>query len=92
MSKSKPLLPLTLAVFHMLLALFSKERHGDVMQQVKSDSEDAVKTDPCTCLRYTRFPKTQGPTIPVKKCREDPGISRYDSFALATPRTNIYRT
>jgi hypothetical protein len=46
MSKSKPPLPLTLAVFHMLLALFSKERHGDVMQQVKSDSEDAVKTDP----------------------------------------------
>ena len=38
MSKSGPP-PLTPAVFHILLALFGKERHGyDIMQQVKADS------------------------------------------------------
>ena len=49
MSKSKPTLPLTPAVFHILLALFGKGRHGyDIMQQVKADSGDAVKMGPGT--------------------------------------------
>ena len=49
MSKSKPSLPLTPAVFHILLALFGKERHGyDIMQQVKADSAGAVKMGPGT--------------------------------------------
>jgi DNA-binding PadR family transcriptional regulator len=49
MSKSKPTLPLTPAVFHILLALFGRERHGyDIMQQVKADSGDAVKMGPGT--------------------------------------------
>src|SRR5580693_7091424 len=49
MSKSAPQVPLTPAVFHILLALFDQERHGyDIMQQVKSDSEDAVKMGPGT--------------------------------------------
>src|SRR5260221_7786279 len=49
MSKSTPRLPLTPAVFHILLALFGKERHGyDIMQQVKADSADAVKMGPGT--------------------------------------------
>jgi DNA-binding PadR family transcriptional regulator len=49
MSKSTPPLPLTPAVFHILLALFGKERHGyDIMQQVKADSKDAVKMGPGT--------------------------------------------
>src|SRR5262245_50970225 len=49
MSKSKPPLPLTPAVFHILLALFGKERHGyDIMQQVKADSQGAVKMGPGT--------------------------------------------
>ena len=44
MSKSTPPLPLTPAVFHILLALFGKERHGyDIMQQVRADSGDVVK-------------------------------------------------
>lgn len=35
MSKSEPPLPLTPAVFHILLALVGKERHGyDIMEQV----------------------------------------------------------
>jgi DNA-binding PadR family transcriptional regulator len=49
MSKPTSPLPLTPAVFHILLALFGKERHGyDIMQQVKEDSEDAVKMGPGT--------------------------------------------
>jgi DNA-binding PadR family transcriptional regulator len=49
MSKSEPQVPLTPAVFHILLALFGQERHGyDIMQQVRSDSEDAVKMGPGT--------------------------------------------
>jgi len=49
MSKSGPLVPLTPAVFHILLALFGKERHGyDIMQQVKADSQGAVKMGPGT--------------------------------------------
>jgi DNA-binding PadR family transcriptional regulator len=43
------LLPLTPAVFHLLLALVGKERHGyDIMQQVKTDSQNAVKMGPGT--------------------------------------------
>ena len=49
MSKSGPQVPLTPAVFHILLALFGQERHGyDIMQQVKSDSQGAVKMGPGT--------------------------------------------
>ena len=49
MSKSEPRPPLTPAVFHILLALFGKERHGyDIMQQVTADSGDAVKMGPGT--------------------------------------------
>src|SRR5258708_39947818 len=49
MRKSEPKVPLTPAVFHILLALFGKERHGyDIMQQVKMDSQNAVKKGPGT--------------------------------------------
>jgi DNA-binding PadR family transcriptional regulator len=49
MSKSEPRLPLTPAVFHILLTLFGQERHGyDIMQQVKLDSQGAVKMGPGT--------------------------------------------
>ena len=49
MSPPKLPLPLTPAVFHILLALFDKERRGyDMMQQVKADSDDAVKMGPGT--------------------------------------------
>ena len=43
-------MPLTRAVFHILLALnFGQERHGyDIMQQVKSDSRGVVKMGPGT--------------------------------------------
>jgi DNA-binding PadR family transcriptional regulator len=49
MVKSEPRLPLTPAVFHILLALFGRERHGyDIMQQVDVDSQGAVKMGPGT--------------------------------------------
>jgi len=49
MSKPKQPLPLTPAVFHILLALFGEERHGyDIMQRVKADSGDTVKMGPGT--------------------------------------------
>jgi DNA-binding PadR family transcriptional regulator len=49
MSTPQRTVPLTPAVFHILLALFGKERHGyDIMQQVKADSEAQVKMGPGT--------------------------------------------
>lgn len=49
MSKPSPVAPLTPAVFHILLALYGRERHGyDIMQQVKEDSRGAVKIGPGT--------------------------------------------
>jgi DNA-binding MarR family transcriptional regulator len=49
MGKPEPQVPLTPAVFHILLALFGQERHGyDIMQQVKSDSQGTVKMGPGT--------------------------------------------
>src|SRR2546423_12762573 len=47
MGKSEPQVPLTPAVFHILLALVGQERHGyDIMQQVTLDSQAAVKMGP----------------------------------------------
>src|SRR5262249_58448833 len=44
METSKPLTPLTPAVFYILLALATSERHGyQIMKQVKQDSDGQVK-------------------------------------------------
>ena len=49
MGKPKPAGPLTPAVFHILLALYRRERHGyDIMLQVKEDSQGQVKMGPGT--------------------------------------------
>ena len=49
MASSKKPLPLTPAVFHILLALYAQERHGyDIMQRVEADSEGSVKMGPGT--------------------------------------------
>jgi DNA-binding PadR family transcriptional regulator len=49
MASSSPRVPLTPAVFHILLALAGQERHGyDIMQQVKADSGGAVAMGPGT--------------------------------------------
>src|SRR6476646_3527198 len=48
-------LPLTPAVFHILLALFEQERHGySIMQQVAGDTDGALRLGPGTlygCLK-----------------------------------------
>lgn len=42
-------IPLTPAVFYILLALHTKERHGyDIMKQVRIDSNDTIKMGPGT--------------------------------------------
>src|SRR5260370_18059123 len=44
METEKPLIPLTPAVFYILLALASSEKHGyEIMKQVKQDSQGQVK-------------------------------------------------
>src|SRR6185437_3455660 len=44
METTKPLIPLTPAVFYILLALAAGERHGyQIMKQVKQDSQGQVK-------------------------------------------------
>jgi DNA-binding PadR family transcriptional regulator len=49
MSRQGNGVPLTPAVFHILLALYGRERHGyDIMQQVNADSQGAVKMGPGT--------------------------------------------
>ena len=49
MKESKPNPPLTPAVFHILLALSSKERYGyGIMKQVESDSSGRVAMGPGT--------------------------------------------
>jgi DNA-binding PadR family transcriptional regulator len=43
-AQGEPLIPLTPAVFYILLALASRERHGyEIMKQVKQDSGGQVK-------------------------------------------------
>ncbi len=49
MAERKTNSPLTPAVFHILLALSTKERHGyRIMKQVESDSQGKVKMGPGT--------------------------------------------
>jgi DNA-binding PadR family transcriptional regulator len=49
MVKNKSNTPLTPAVFHILLALSTQERHGyGIMKEVESDSQGKVKMGPGT--------------------------------------------
>ena len=81
MSKSKPPLPLTPAVFHILLALFGKERHGyDIMQQVKADSGDAVKMGPGTL--YGSLDRMIAAGLVVQSNTRDPRRIYYQLTAL----------
>lgn len=48
-SFSRPGLPLTPPVFHILLALSTRDRHGyDIMKQVQQDSRGKIKLGPGT--------------------------------------------
>jgi DNA-binding MarR family transcriptional regulator len=63
--------PLTPAVFHILLALYGRERHGyDIMQQVKEDSRGAVKMGPGTL--YGSFDRMIAAGLITKSDTRDP--------------------
>src|ERR1700680_1098361 len=87
MSKSTPPLPLTPAVFHILLALFGKERHGyDIMQQVKEDSRGAVKMGPGTL--YGSLDRMIAAGLVVKSDTQDP---RRIYYKVTPPRQTTLR-
>jgi DNA-binding MarR family transcriptional regulator len=92
MSKSGPTVPLTPAVFHILLALFGKERHGyDIMQQVKTDSQNAVKMGPGTL--YGSLDRMIAAGLVAKSDTRDPRriYYRLTSLGEATLRVETER-
>ena len=71
MSKASPSGPLTPAVFHILLALYGRERHGyDIMQQVGEDSRGTVKMGPGTL--YGSLDRMIAAGLVVKSNTDDP--------------------
>ncbi len=81
MSKSSPPGPLTPAVFHILLALYGRERHGyDIMQQVKEDSGGAVKMGPGTL--YGTLDRMIAAGMVIKTDTRDPRRIYYTLTAL----------
>jgi DNA-binding PadR family transcriptional regulator len=92
MSKPAPQVPLTPAVFHILLALVGQERHGyDIMQQVKSDSEGAVKMGPGTL--YGSLDRMIDAGLVAKGNTRDPRriYYRLTTLGLATIRAETER-
>ena len=74
-------MPLTPAVFHILLALVGQERHGyDIMQQVKSDSQGAVKMGPGTL--YGSLDRMIDAGLVAKGNTQDPRRIYYKLTAL----------
>ena len=81
MSKSNPAGPLTPAVFHILLALHSGDRHGyDIMQQVKEDSRGVVKMGPGTL--YGSLDRMIAAGLVIKSDTRDPRRIYYRLTAL----------
>jgi DNA-binding PadR family transcriptional regulator len=81
MSKSSPASPLTPAVFHILLALYGRQRHGyDIMQQAKEDSQGAVKMGPGTL--YGSLDRMIEAGLVIKSNTSDPRRIYYKLTAL----------
>lgn len=81
MRKSSPTGPLTPAVFHILLALYGRERHGyDIMQQVSEDSRGGVKMGPGTL--YGSLDRMIAAGMVVKSNTQDPRRIYYRLTAL----------
>ena len=81
MSKSKATGPLTPAVFHILLALYGRERHGyDIMQQVKEDSHGQVKMGPGTL--YGSLDRMIAAGLVIESNKQDPRRIYYKLTAL----------
>jgi DNA-binding MarR family transcriptional regulator len=92
MNKSGPQVPLTPAVFHIMLALVGQERHGyDIMQQVKSDSRGSVKMGPGTL--YGSLDRMIEAGLVTKGNTQDPRRIYYKltTFGLATLRAETDR-
>src|SRR5258708_33297443 len=92
MRKSEHKVQLTTAVFHIRLALLGKERHGyDIMQQVKMDSQNAVKMGPGTL--YGSLDRMIGAGLVAKSDTRDPRRIYYKLTALgqATLRAETER-
>jgi DNA-binding PadR family transcriptional regulator len=81
MHKPMPTGPLTPAVFHILLALYGRQRHGyDIMQQVKEDSQGTVKMGPGTL--YGSLDRMIAAGLVVKSDTRDPRRIYYKLTAL----------
>lgn len=81
MSKPAPVVPLTPAVFHILLALHGNERHGyDIMQQVKTDSNNTVKMGPGTL--YGSLDRMIAAGLVARSNTQDPRRIYYKLTAL----------
>lgn len=81
MSKAKSAGPLTPAVFHILLALYRRERHGyDIMLQVKEDSRGQVKMGPGTL--YGSLDRMIAASLVVESNKQDPRRIYYKLTAL----------
>jgi DNA-binding PadR family transcriptional regulator len=82
MGKSKPNSPpLTPAVFHILLALYGRERHGyDIMLQVKEDSRGQVKIGPGTL--YGSLDRMIAAGLVIESKKQDPRRIYYKLTAL----------
>ena len=71
MAAPKPSGPLTPAVFHILLALYGRERHGyDIMLQVREDSQGQVKMGPGTL--YGSLDRISAAGLVVESNTQDP--------------------
>lgn len=81
MGKPKPSGPLTPAVFHILLTLYGRERHGyDIMLQVKEDSHGQVKMGPGTL--YGSLDRMIAAGLVIESNRQDPRRIYYKLTAL----------
>ena len=81
MGKSNPSGPLTPAVFHILLALYGRERHGyDIMQQVKEDARGQVKMGPGTL--YGSLDRMIAAGLVIESNKQDPRRIYYKLTAL----------
>jgi DNA-binding PadR family transcriptional regulator len=92
MRKSDPAGPLTPAVFHILLALHGRERHGyDIMQQVKEDSQGSLRMGPGTL--YGSLDRMIAAGLVIRSDTRDPRRIYYKltSLGLTTLRAESDR-
>src|SRR5689334_24428519 len=98
METTKPIIPLTPAVFYILLALAAGERHGyQIMKQVKQDSQGQVKMGTGTLYGSLKRMLADG-LISEAGERPDPALDderrryyRLTSFGLRVLQAEVLR-